>query len=351
MSKESGGNQPSSEFTKEEQKFQDNFKLLPDEYKVFWDEGLEKNRKFQAEQGPQFLEFVKDLNPRYVDFLSKMLDKEIQYWAGIKKLERTKLELEYLEGCFDEFEQKMEFFRNNYLLPLTDPEAIEALQFLQKDSLEVATKKVAAFRTMAREQFNYNQDDQPIVSLSRAGFTIKESAPYVHNQWDPEDEESRQIRLWHERNFEEEEEGLCYYHWKHLKSVGFFDTPTEDEIRYFVPRIVPNSTDLSCRQQEEQVAQTQQALHQQSPEYSVITLSIGEANKLAQQILAHYNETGERIPLYDDWVHTSTLTAGGSLLGLGWTDARLWCDTQRLVHGENPDSAAFALGVEKLKNK
>jgi len=322
MSKESGGNQPPESETR---KLYDNLTLLSEAYQVFWDQSTEKGKELQTktEKSKEFLKFVGELNPRYRDFLKDRLEKKL---VGVSVREQ--------EVILETYEKNLEFFRNNYLLPLTDPEAVEALQFIQKDSLEVAAKKVAAWRKVAKEQFDYQEDDQPIIHLGRAGFTLKESAPQVQNQWDHPDIQK--------------ERGLCHKDFANLQNENFPDEPTTDEIRYFIPRIVPNSTDSNFREQAGQVAQIQQALHQHYPECSAITLSIGEANKIANHILAHYNRTGERIPLNSGWVRTLTGHADGGRLGLYWHGGRLHCGLWYWGDGSDSDLAVAPLGVEAL---
>lgn len=318
---------------------------LAPEYKAYIDQLEIEGKGMSEERRRKFLEFIADLNPKYLDFLNHTLEKRIDeahppILNKEGKVVKRDMDWEDLEQFAAEYEKRLEFFGNNFALPLSDKEAVEALMFLQKDKKEVAEAKVAAWRKLAR-QFDYTDKnnpekdaaDKPLVYLSRAGFTIKEKAPQVADQ----------------HNKSKKKKGLCYENWKYLQDWDFSDNPTQDEIRFFIPRLIPESTNLNFEEQQNLVKELADKIKKEHKELKNTDISMGEANQIANQILAHYNQTKERIPLNLNYVRTKTLRADGHRLGLGCFAAR-GLDCYYWDWGERRDSdlGLFLSGVEPL---
>lgn len=249
------------------------------------------------------------------------------------------MKFEDMEVLAKEYESRLEFFENNFALPLSDQEAIEAMMFLQKDKKETAEAKVFAWRKLARTQFDYTDKnnpekdaaDKPLVYLARNGFTIKERAPQVADQ------------------HSKKKKGLCYENWKYLKDWNFPNDETQDEIRFFIPRLIPESTNLNFEEQENLIKEFAEKIKKEHKALKNTDITMGEANQIANQILAHYNQTKERTPLNTYWARTKTLHADGNRLGLGYFDAEgLLCDSWNWVDERYSYLGSFLSGVEPL---
>lgn len=185
--------------------------LLSAEYQVFWDKRAGEGQGLPPEKEKELFEFVDNLNPNYLQFLNKMLDSKITK-SRLENKSDVEKKNDWEKSCI-EFEKQLEFFRNNYALPLNDEEAIEALMFLQKDKKEIAEQKVKAWRDLSR-QFGYSRqketkeqnDNKPIIWLARAGFNIKEAAPKVRDEKNPN-----------------KNKGICYKDFKYLQNWNFPD--------------------------------------------------------------------------------------------------------------------------------
>lgn len=291
---------------------------LPSEYQVYSDRKEELGEP-NLYSNKEFLEFFSTLNSNYIALFKDFVDKK-EIWNP------------------ETFQEKMEFFKSNYSLPLTDEEAVHALPFLNKEqnpTIEIAQKKVEAWRKLSAEWGC--PPETSIISLARGGFNIKETAPSIRDQKTNEvDEKGEPLS-----------KGLCYEDFKYLKKWNFEDTPTTDEIRFLIPRLVQNSTGLNFADQTARIAEITQKLQKQYPEWN-IQLTMGEANQIANQILAHCNQTEERIPLKTQYARTLTRGAVGRRLFLGSFGADgLYCYRWAGEHAYG-HVGVFALGVEKL---
>jgi hypothetical protein len=282
---------------------------LPFAYIAYSDSKEQKEGK-NLSADKEFLEFIKNLNPNYRALFRDFVDEK-QIWTP------------------ETFHEKIEFFKSNFSLPLSDQEAIQALTFLNKDQnpiLEVAQKKVEAWRKLATEWGC--SETTSIISLARGGFNIKETALSIRDQ------------------HADHNKGLCYDRFEYIKGQDFEDVSTNDEIRFLIPMLVPGSRNKNFERQTSLIDKLNQTLKQQCPQWN-IQLTIGEANQIANQILAHYNNTGERTP-YLEYTRTSTIfTAGGRLLLGRFNADGLRCMGWR---GLEPGGGigVSALGTEKV---
>ena len=284
---------------------------LPFAYIAYSDIQEQKGEK-NLSVDKKFLEFIKNLNSNYTALFKDFVDNK-ELWTP------------------EQFEKNMEFFKTNYSLPLTDTEAIQALTFLNKEqnpTPEMAQKKVEAWRNQATQWSC--PEETSIISLARGGFTIKETAPSIKDAYNPD-------------------KGLCYENFKYLQSCDFPNDETKDEIRFMIPRLVPKSTNKTFEQQRNLIDEINQKIQQKCLEWNIL-LTMGEANQITNQILAHYNKTGERTPLNIDYVRTLTRDADSRHLSLdNFSSDGLYCD-----FWDNNDIAqdsglgVFALGVEAL---
>ncbi|MBU1180400.1 hypothetical protein KJ885_05660, partial [Patescibacteria group bacterium] len=148
------------------------------------------------------------------------------------------------------------------------------------------------------------------------------------------------------------QKGLCYEDWEHLQNWNFPDNSTEDEIRYFIPKLIPDSTSQTLTGQQVLIDQIAKKLKEQCKECKNIDISMGQANQIANQILAYYNKTKKRIPEKELWVRTLTLHIDGRRLPLGGFDAvGLRCGSWLWGGDSYPHLGSFLSGVEKLGNK
>ncbi len=287
---------------------------LPFAYIVYTD-----SKEQEGETNPsidkEFLEFFKDLNPSYKALFRDFVDEK-QIWTP------------------EIFHKKIEFFKFNYSLPLSDTEAVQALTFLNKEKypdIETTKQKVEAWRNQATE-WDCPKETK-IISLARAGFDIKNIPPNIPNQ--------------HKTNLEDKN-NLCWENFMYLPNREPFNTPTiDDEVRFFIPRLIPESINKTSERQTNIINETFQTLQKQCPEWN-IELKMGEANQITNQILAHYNDIVERMPLKTQYARTLTRDAVGYRLYLGNFDADgLRC---RSWYGEGASGSlgVFALGVEKV---
>ncbi len=287
---------------------------------------------------PEFLEFLNNVNPNYLNFFNNLLENNLKQANPDNK---KSFDDEEIKEIFAEYERKLEFLRTNYSVGLSDQEAVQALVFLneqQNPTPEIAQEKVKAWRNLAKQwkykEKNEKGEDTPIIHLSRAGFNIKEIAPNIKDQGE---EKLKKDGL------------LCYENFKYLQDWNFPDNPTQDEIRFFIPRLIPSSTNLNYQEQTNLINEISQNLQTKNPQWN-ISLSMGEANQVANQILAHYNNTGERIPSKLDYARTLTRYADGDRLGLGNFDAKGLYYNRWSGEYHDGGIGVSALGVEKILN-
>ena len=128
---------------------------LPSEYQVFWDEREGRGETFQSEitkepdAAAKLLIFAADLNPNHLNhlnFLNSLLEQNLK-----KSQEKGSKEIKDTIGLFEAFEKKLDFFRNNYALPLTPEEASSAIVYLGRDPKEaIEAKKLGLELLMIR---------------------------------------------------------------------------------------------------------------------------------------------------------------------------------------------------------
>ncbi len=324
------------EEAKESQEMKELLKLqsrLPEDYLVYGDLQEEKGEK-NLPATKEFLEFIKDLNPAYLKFFNQLLEQNLTQANPDNKKGFDNKEI---QGIWVEYERKLEFLRTNYSLPITDGEAVQALTFLNKEqnsTIEIAQKKVDAWRKLSAE---WGYPEGKIIYLARAGFTLEETAPAVRDE-----------KVEYKKD--EDKKGLCYKDFKHLQAYDPDYDSTTDEVRFFIPRRVPHSTNLTIARQATRIDEIAADLIYQCPQLG-IRFTMGEANQIANQILVHYNQTGERTPLSPielNYVRTLTHDVGGYRLSLGGFDVEgLRCDSA-FRDGNYPRVGVFTLGVEKI---
>lgn len=310
MSIESGPHPPAEEIEQslspeeieKNARIQEEFLALPDWFLVYWDRKVEnKKGEMKVETKEEdYLEFMKSVNPRFLTVLKTLT---VSYMDNKRATD------------------PIEFFKNQYTLPLSDEEAIDAFIIMKNENKEDIEKKIKSWRYYAADLGL--PPDTPLVSLTRAGFTLKETAPKA---------------------------GPTYDNFVDIQDVPFQnDIPTKDALVFFAPRIAPETTRRTAGEQQEQLQKIKEQY--KFPENHLV--SFGETSTLAALILAHYkrteqNRNPERIPLDLDFARTDAHHADGSRLCLGHFDSRgLDCDWD---FGEDGfiGIGVFALGVEEL---
>jgi hypothetical protein len=179
-----------------------------------------------------------------------------------------------------------------------------------KDVSEPLRAMIAKWRRFASE-LGYNG---PVAWRVREGYTFKEHAaknPHVYDKYG------------------------------YLQTWEFEDRATPNAIVFWVPRLVPGSTNKNADEQREVLTAIQMRL--ELPEHHLS--GFGDVSLVAALILAHFKRTGERTPLKLDYVRTDTRIDADILLALGYFDeGGLYCD---YWWGSNRDGhiGVFALGV------
>ncbi|MSU75589.1 MAG: hypothetical protein EXS55_03690 [Candidatus Magasanikbacteria bacterium] len=152
----------------------------------------------------------------------------------------------------------------------------------------------------------------------KAGFTIRDHAP---------------------------KSGPCYKQFTYLKDWNFPDEPTRDCIVFWIPCLVPESTQKTRDEQLTLLGEIR--THLELPEHHLANL--GKVALNAGLILAHYKATDERIPLNTRWIRTDTCSADGYRLRLGDFDGTGLAGDDWDSDGERDGFlGVFALGVEEL---
>jgi hypothetical protein len=334
----------------ENSKIRDAFLRLAPEYQVYCDYMEEKGQGMSKERKRQFLEFIANLNPKYLDFLNVVMEKQIEaaYSMASEKETGRELKIEDLKKIAEEYEERLEFFENNFTLPLSDQEAVSALVVLQGDKKEVAEAKINAWRKLAKD-FGYTDGkesdsskdsiEKPLVYLARAGFNLLDKAPNVRDERSGEDK------------------GLCCEIWGHDwgNRNRISDESTQDEIRFFVPRLIPGSIGQNFREYGF-IERIFDQIKKEHKEIKNADISMGEGNQIVNQILAHYNQTGESIPLNRYWALTKSLPVIFPnhfyffYVGFGKDSRQKGLFAFEEWSGDiYEDAGLFPLGVEKLK--
>ena len=139
--------------------------------------------------------------------------------------------------------------------------------------------------------------------------------------------------------------GPCRKNFEYLQDWDFEDKPTQDSLVFWVPRLLPESTNKTVNKQLALLAKTCQRF--ELPDHHLS--SFGGAALNAALILAEFARSGDRVPLNKFWARTDTCGAGGSRLHLGGFDeGGLRC--ARWFWDGNPSGylGCFVLGVENL---
>lgn len=194
---------------------------------------------------------------------------------------------------------------NTFAIPLSDNEAQE--KYPQFADRLAPWRKLAAL-------MNYSG---PVAWLIKQGFTLKKHAPIV---------------------------GPCYKNLQYLQNWDFSDTPTDDCMVFWVPRLAESSTGKTIEQMETHRAELKKRY--KLPGNHATTF--GSIQLQFALILAHFKRTGERVPLNLRYAASDTLNAGGNRLIAGrFDDAGLSCIYWYDANG-NDNIGFVLLGVEKL---
>lgn len=190
---------------------------------------------------------------------------------------------------------------NEFVIPLNDADLAENLMpFVEK------------WRALAKH-LGYNG---PVAWRVYAGFTLKQHAPKA---------------------------GPCYKKFQYLQDWKFEDEPTRGAVVFWIPRLVPDSTNKTISEQMTLLANLRRKFG--LPETHFV--SFGNPALLVALILAHYKATGERVPLDNYWVRTDICDSDGIRLGLGrFDESGLHCDYWAWDSDGRSDIGVFALGVE-----
>jgi hypothetical protein len=190
---------------------------------------------------------------------------------------------------------------NTFFVPIHDKD-------LPKNLCEIATK----WRRLASE-LGYAG---PIAWKVKAGFTLKQHAP----KGGPCHENFAYLQDWNLRN----------------------DEPTNDGIIFWIPRLLPDSTDKTVDEQMKLLSDLRARYDLPSTHLA----NFGSAALLAGLILAHFKITGERVPLDCYWVRTDTLNADGDRMSLGiFGGSGLLCDNDDWDDSRYAYIGCFPLGV------
>jgi hypothetical protein len=129
--------------------------------------------------------------------------------------------------------------------------------------------------------------DVPVAYLTYPGFTLKEHLPQV---------------------------GPCDEDWTYLQNWPLTnDQPTGFKVLFWIPRLVPGSTDKTVNEQRALLA----AFREKHAFPNSHCASFGSAVDLAALIVAHHAATDERVPCARLYARTDTFHADGYRLSLG----------------------------------
>jgi len=167
----------------------------------------------------------------------------------------------------------------------------------------------------------------PVVWSVRKGFTLKINAPLA---------------------------GPCHYNLDYLQDWPFVDTPTEDALVFWVPRLAPNSTNMMLEEMKIYCKALQVSLKMPANHCD----RFGSIGLLFGLILAHQRRTGEWA-LSTSTSASDTMRSDGFRLtaGKGWNDlggtccdtglcCDTWCDSVR-----KKEVGFFLLGIERLEEE
>ncbi len=158
----------------------------------------------------------------------------------------------------------------------------------------------------------------PLCYKVRAGFTLKKHAPRA---------------------------GPCYEDFQYLRGWDFEDNPTQSALVFWVPRLVSGGTSKPADEQHWWLAHLRQRL--ELPEHHLS--SFGQVSLVAGLILAHFKNTGERVPLGRSYACTATYSTPGGHLNLGsFGGLGLRCGNWCWSGSQGGDVGVFALGIEPL---
>jgi hypothetical protein len=316
MPRESAPRPPADELQQEEKLKQERpsgIFALPEDFLVYYDQRTTKGEGLPEKEERELLEFLLTLNPRFFEFFKKLYPM--------------------IEGGGETFIERLTFFKDQYTMPMeSNEEAIEALMTLKHETKKTAENKIKSWREYATDQGR--PKETPLLSLTRAGFTLKETAPTIKAD-DPK------------------KTPLTYKNFKYLQNWQLQnDAPTKDALVFFTPRLAPQTTDRNVDEQQERLEaiKTQYKL----PENHLTTL--GDASLLIALILAHYKRTEqngnpERIPLGFEWTRTDTCSENGTRLDLGNFHSERGLSCLWFWDEDQPgDIGVFGLGVEELEH-
>jgi len=228
-------------------------------------------------------------------FLKKLSNKELLFLAD--NLQEVK---DYITRRIAEID------RNTFVTPLSDKEVMN--QFPQ------FADRLAPWRKLASSLDYYG----PVVWLVKEGFTLKNHAPFV---------------------------GPCNRNLDYLKDWDFKDIPTSNMLVFWVPRLVPDSTnDMTVEQMEQYRGELRTRYNM--PENHCDRF--GSIALLVALIMAHFKRTGERVPLKEFFVASDTLTVNGKRFFCGSFGCDgLFCN---IWYGlfNNDITGFFLLGVEEI---
>ena len=199
---------------------------------------------------------------------------------------------------------------STYITHLSDDEAV-AYMVEQDKPQEQAQELIVNWRKLASD-LGYTG---PIAWQAKAGFTLKQHAPKA---------------------------GLCYEDFQYLQDWNFEDTPTQDTMVFWIPRLAPDSTSKTAGEQLARLAELRKEYNM--PEGHLT--DFGSAALMAGLILAEFKRSGNRVPANLEYVRTSTRRADGGRLRLGDFDGGglvcddYWWDVRRVR-----SLGAFLLGV------
>lgn len=184
-----------------------------------------------------------------------------------------------------------------------------------KDAPAHLAEAVTKWRKLASDLGGYTG---PVLWVVKAGFTLKKHASLA---------------------------GPCHEQFKYLQDWKLEnDEPTVDSMVFFIPRVLATG-----KNDEEQ----KQALVELRAKYDLPANhcdSFGSAALVSGLILAHFKRTGERTPLFTEWVRTDTLYSDGDRLDLGEFDERgLYGGSYWNGFRRGGDLGVFPLGVEPVR--
>jgi hypothetical protein len=192
---------------------------------------------------------------------------------------------------------------NTFAVPLSDAEVQE--KYPQFADRLAPWRKLAAL-------MGYTG---PVAWLVKQGFTLKKHASLV---------------------------GPCYENLQYLQDWNFDDTPTDDCLVFWVPRLAENSTDKNIKAMEKHRAELKKRYELPGDHATYF----GSIQLQFALILAHFKRMGERVPLNLCYAASDTLVGGSRLVAGDFDGNGLYCD----LWGEHgfDDIGFFLLGMEKL---